>query len=136
MNGSSRCLWHNQIAHIGWPCLVKLAILIWSASLLVMLTKLATTYLPTYLPFIYLFTYLAIYYLPTYLLMYLLIDLSTYIPTYILHKEVCASKKKGRKACVPTYLPSYLITYLWKKLNFKCCYTHWQKISFTFNETC
>jgi hypothetical protein len=75
----------------------------------ILLTYHLPTYLlPTYL-FIYLFIYLLIIYLPTYL------------PTYI-------------------YLSIYLIRclpiYLWKKLKFKCCYTHWQNNSKKFKETC
>ncbi len=57
LNGRSRCPWLNQIGHIEWPCVVKLAILIWLVSLLVM-----PTWLPTYLSNIYLFmSYLPIY---------------------------------------------------------------------------
>jgi hypothetical protein len=56
----SRCPWPSQINHTKWPCLVKLAILIWLANLLTM----PTIYLSTYLP-IYLSIRLPIIYLPT-----------------------------------------------------------------------
>ncbi len=75
---------------------------------------------PHYLPNYYLFTCLPIYYLLIYLFVYLLIDWFIYLPTYLL-------------IYLPTYLPIYLVkyplTYLWKKLKFKCCYTHSQKNS-------
>jgi hypothetical protein len=35
-------MWFNQSGHIEWPYLVKLAILIWLASLLAMSIKLPT----------------------------------------------------------------------------------------------
>jgi hypothetical protein len=62
----------KSINHIKWPCLAKLAILIWLINLFIMPINLPTYYLFTYLLNIYLSTYLFInpfIYLLTYLFM-------------------------------------------------------------------
>ncbi len=113
LNGPLKCPWIYQIGHTKWSCLIKLAILIWLTTLLIMPTKLhiylTYTYLhptylltkicptlPTYLPTIYLPIYLTIYlsiymfiYRHTYIclpIIYLPIYLSIYMPIYILNK--------------------------------------------------
>ncbi len=46
LNGPLRCLWSNQIDHIEWSCLIKLAILIWLVNLLVMPIKVTCPQVP------------------------------------------------------------------------------------------
>jgi len=88
----------------------------------------------TWLPSSYLCpTYLFTYHLPTYVLLasyylhtiyqnYLFFYLPTYLPIVYIN----------RYAYLPIYLVRYPLTYLWKKLKFKCFYTHWQKNSWKF----
>jgi hypothetical protein len=63
-------------------------------------------------------------YLPTYLLSTKITYLSTYrctyLPTYWFAYYLLTFQ--------PIYQVKYLLIYLWKRLKFKCCYTHLQKI--------
>jgi hypothetical protein len=107
---------HQQIpmlayVHVSLLVFACVAIYLCFTIFKIVYTYLPMSYLPIYLP-TYLFIYLPTYYLPTYLFVYLF--------TYLLS----------------TYLVRYLLTYSWNKLKFKCCYTHWQKHSWKFKETC
>jgi hypothetical protein len=96
----------SQIAHIEWPYLVKLAILIWLINLFAMPTK-----LPTYLPITYLLLYLNMSYLPTYQFTYLPSTylLTYHLPTYVLPTYLPFAYLPTTYLC-PTYLPTYLRT--------------------------
>jgi hypothetical protein len=66
--------WLNQISYIKWPCLVKLAILVFKLPNIFIMPSKLPTYLFIYLPS----TYLS----PTYLIFTKIIYLIIYLPIY------------------------------------------------------
>ncbi len=111
LNGPSRCPLLNQISHTKWPCLIKLVILIWLTSLLIMPTKLLT-----YLLNIYLLKHIHIY-PPNYLFIYLHNYLFIYIPTYLLSTYLFIYLHTY--IYLPTYISTYILTYISKYIHLK-----------------